>query len=235
MSMWKLGILLFVVTVIEAQQGAPRVDANALRNAGTAKDTLAGSWLTYGLTQGETRYSPLEQINAGNVGRLGLAWTYAAGAGGGNQEATPLVWNNTLYGITNWSVVFAVDARTGKELWRWDPEVNQAAVRPKICCGVVNRGIAIYEGMIFAPVDRRAAVGAQRADRQVGVGSARRVSAGSVHVDDGAAHREREGDHRRGGRRQSDARVLRRVRRGDGGSGVALLYGAGRSVEALRE
>jgi quinohemoprotein ethanol dehydrogenase len=43
------------------------------------------------------------------------------GAGGGNQEATPLMWNDTLYGITTWSVVFALDARTDKELWRWDP------------------------------------------------------------------------------------------------------------------
>ena len=57
-----------------------------------------------------------------------------------------------IYGITNWSVVFAVDARTGKERWRWDPEVNQTAVRPKICCGVVNRGLAIYQGKIIAPV-----------------------------------------------------------------------------------
>ena len=48
--------------------------------------------------------------------------------------------------------MFAVDARTGKEIWRWDPEVNQAAVRPEICCGVVNRGLAIYKGLIIAPV-----------------------------------------------------------------------------------
>ncbi len=74
------------------------------------------------------------------------------GAGGGNQEATPLVRNGVLYGITNWSVVFAVDARTGKERWRWDPEVNQAAVFPKICCGVVNRGLAIYQNLIIAPI-----------------------------------------------------------------------------------
>ena len=47
-------------------------------------------------------------------------------------------------------MVYALDARTGKELWRWDPEVNQTAVRPKICCGIVNRGIAIYNGMIIA-------------------------------------------------------------------------------------
>jgi quinohemoprotein ethanol dehydrogenase len=73
------------------------------------------------------------------------------GAGGGNQEGTPLVWNDTLYGITSWSVVFALDARTGRERWRWDPEINQPTVRPMICCGNVNRGIAIYNGLIIAP------------------------------------------------------------------------------------
>jgi quinohemoprotein ethanol dehydrogenase len=131
--------------------GAIRVDNEILKKAGTATDTLPGSWLSYGRTQGETRYSPLKQIDTSNAGRLGLAWSYALGAGGGNQEGTPLVWNNTLYGITTWSVVFAVDSRTGKELWRWDPEINQASVRPKICCGIVNRGIALYNGTIIAP------------------------------------------------------------------------------------
>ena len=48
------------------------------------------------------------------------------------------MWNNTLYGITTWSVVFALDAKTGKELWRWDPEINQTDVRRVICCGNVN-------------------------------------------------------------------------------------------------
>jgi quinohemoprotein ethanol dehydrogenase len=91
-------------------------------------------------------------LNASNVNRLGLAWTYVLGDGGSNQEATPLVWNNTIYGITTFSVVFAVDARTGKELWRWDPEVNQTALRPRACCGIVNRGLAISNGVLFAPV-----------------------------------------------------------------------------------
>jgi quinohemoprotein ethanol dehydrogenase len=111
-----------------------------------------GSWLSYGRTAAETRYSPLKEIDTSNVGRLGLAWSYVLGAGGGNQEATPLVWNNKLYGITNWSVVFALDAATGKELWRWDPEVNQTTVRPKLCCGIVNRGLALSNGTIFAPI-----------------------------------------------------------------------------------
>ncbi|PYS02640.1 MAG: PQQ-dependent dehydrogenase, methanol/ethanol family [Acidobacteria bacterium] len=139
---------LIFATWIAAGQQARRVDDLALRNAGRTGE----EWLTYGLTPGETRYSPLKQIDTTNVTRLGLAWSYDVGTGGGNQEATPLFWNGTLYGITNWSIVFAVDARTGKERWRWDPEVNQVTVRPKICCGIVNRGLAIYQGKIIAPV-----------------------------------------------------------------------------------
>ncbi|MBV8902264.1 MAG: PQQ-dependent dehydrogenase, methanol/ethanol family [Acidobacteriia bacterium] len=130
------------------------VDSKVLRNAGViGNDALPGSWLSYGRNQSETRFSTLKQINDTNAKRLGLAWTYVTGAGGGNQEGTPLVWNNTLYGITTWSVVYALDPKTGKELWRWDPEINQTAVRPKICCGVVNRGIALYNGTIIAALN----------------------------------------------------------------------------------
>src|SRR6202046_3212850 len=143
-----LPFLTVVTALMLMGQQALRVDDVVLKNAEKSGD----EWLTYGQNPGETRYSPLKQIEASNVGRLGLAWSYDIGQGGGNQEATPLVWNGTLYGITNWSVVFAVDARTGKERWRWDPEVNQTAVFPRICCGVVNRGLAIYENLILAPI-----------------------------------------------------------------------------------
>jgi quinohemoprotein ethanol dehydrogenase len=164
--LYKTAVLAVLITVVGlsavmfAQQNratntAANVGANVtndvLRRAGTATDPLSGEWLSYGRTQGETRYSTLKQIDTTNAKRLGLAWSYSMGAGGGNQEGTPLMWNNTLYGITSWSVVFALDARTGKELWRWDPEVNQTTVRPVICCGIVNRGIALYNGMIIAP------------------------------------------------------------------------------------
>ena len=144
---------IFPLSSTVAAQQARVVDANILKGAGTANDSMAGSWLTYGLTQGETRFSPLKQIDTSNVGKLGLSWSYELGAGGGNQEATPLVWNNTIYGITTWSVVFAVDARSGKQLWRWDPEVNQSTVRLKMCCGVLNRGLALASGLVFAPVN----------------------------------------------------------------------------------
>jgi quinohemoprotein ethanol dehydrogenase len=144
-----LGCALLLSGAVRAQQ-PDVVNATALKNAGTPNDKLSGSWLTYGKSQSEQRYSPLKQIDTSNVKRLGLAWSYAVGAGGGNQEGTPLVWNNTIYGITTWSVVFAVDGRTGKEIWRWDPEVNQTAMRA-MTGNVVNRGIAIYDGMILAP------------------------------------------------------------------------------------
>ena len=142
-----LPALLLAATLVSAQT-PHRIDDAALKNAGKS----GGEWLSYGLDQGESRYSPLTQINTSNVTQLHQAWSYDLGVGGGNQEGTPLVWNGTVFGITNWSVVFAVDARTGKERWRWDPQVNQTAVRAKICCGVVNRGIAIYQGKIIAPI-----------------------------------------------------------------------------------
>jgi PQQ-dependent dehydrogenase (methanol/ethanol family) len=128
-----------------------RVDDTLLRNA--AKSASDGDWISYGLTPGETRFSTLKQIDASNVTRLGLAWSYEVGDGGGDQEATPLVWNNTIFGVTNWSIAFAVDARTGKEKWRWDPEVNRPATGPRLCCGVVNRGIALYHDKIYLPVN----------------------------------------------------------------------------------
>jgi quinohemoprotein ethanol dehydrogenase len=130
---------------------ARRVDDAALKLA--AKSATDGDWLSYGLTPGETRHSPLTQLDASNVKRLGLVFSYIAGDGGGDQEATPLVWNGTIFGITNWSIVFAVDARTGKEKWRWDPEVNRKATGDKMCCGIVNRGLALYKGKIYLPAN----------------------------------------------------------------------------------
>src|SRR6266567_4331526 len=137
---------LVLATWVAAGQQTRRIDDAALKNAGKSGE----EWLSYGLSPGETRYSPLKQIDTTNVSRLGLNWLYEIGPGGGNQEGTLLMSNGTLYGITNGSIVYAGDARTGKEKWRWDPEVNHAAVQAKVCCGIVKRGIAIYEGDMMA-------------------------------------------------------------------------------------
>jgi glucose dehydrogenase len=146
----RLALTLIGSATLMCAQPPRVIDSTVLKNAGKASDQLSGSWLTYGKSQSEQRYSPLSQIDTSSVKRLGLAWSYVVGAGGGAQEATPLVWNNTIYGITTWSVVYALDARTGKEIWRWDPEVNQPYVR-SMTGNVVNRGIALYHGMIIAP------------------------------------------------------------------------------------
>jgi PQQ-dependent dehydrogenase (methanol/ethanol family) len=131
-------------------QSAKRVDDNALKDAAKNKE----EWISYNRDWAETRYSPLDQINASNVSRLGLAWSFdIPNVGDGTrQEGTPLISNGVIYSITPWSVVYAVNARTGKELWHSDPEVNQAVTRSRICCGVVNRGVALYEGKVIAPV-----------------------------------------------------------------------------------
>ena len=143
-----IGVIACGLLACLASAQTPVVDDAALRHAGAG----GAEWLTNGLDLAETRYSPLKHITTANVDRLRLGWAYELASSGGGQLATPLVWNGTIYGITNWSVVFAVDARTGKERWRWDPEVNQTAVRPKVCCGVVNRGMALYKNMIIAPI-----------------------------------------------------------------------------------
>ena len=131
-------------------------------------------WTRYGLTPGETRYSPLNQIDTSNVSRLGLELVLSMSAAAAETRKPRLCSaNNTLYSITNWSIVFAVDARTGKEKWRWDPEVNQDKTRPQICCGVVNRGLAMYQNLIIAPDHRRPPDRSQRGNRKARLGSPR--------------------------------------------------------------
>ncbi|HKS05563.1 MAG TPA: PQQ-dependent dehydrogenase, methanol/ethanol family [Gemmatimonadaceae bacterium] len=123
------------------------VDAAAIRSA--APD----EWLTYGRDYAETHYSPLAQITRDNVSKLKLAWSSAIDGTAGALEATPVVSNGVLYATSTWSVVFALDARTGTLKWRWDPQITQGGLPaggPTPCCGSVNRGVAIYQGKVYA-------------------------------------------------------------------------------------
>ncbi len=124
-------------------EGPEQVTDAALADA----DADLDDWLTYGRTYSEWRYSPLDQIDEGNVAKLGLAWTYATGTTRG-MEATPIVHDGVLYATGSWSIIFALDARTGRELWRFDPKVPGAA-GARACCDVVNRGVALYAGRVY--------------------------------------------------------------------------------------
>ena len=159
---------------LAAGQTARRVDDAALKNAGKTGE----EWLTYGHTPGETRYSTLRQIDTSNVSRLGLAWSHEIGAGGGGQEATPLVWNGTIYGITNWSIVFAMDARTGQGALALgsggEPDCGASQ-------GLLRRGesrAGDLSGHDHRAGDRRPTAGVERGNREGDLGSARGVSAG---------------------------------------------------------
>jgi quinohemoprotein ethanol dehydrogenase len=136
--------LLWIATFATAQ--SPRkIDAGALRKAAPE------DWLSYGRDQAETHFSPLKQIDATNIARLGLAFYADIDAPQGNIQATPIVANGTLYTSLAWGVIIAVDARTGQFKWRFDPEIPRTGEgRPNMCCGAVNRGVAIYNGKVFA-------------------------------------------------------------------------------------
>ncbi len=141
---WCLAVALGLAAgVVVAQQP---VDRAALL------DSPNEEWLTYGGDYSETHYSPLDQIDDSNVDRLGLAWEWEISGTAGNLEATPLVRDGVIYATGTWSYVFALDARTGEPLWRWDPGIVRSndAGGPSVCCGPVNRGLAMYGNKVYA-------------------------------------------------------------------------------------
>jgi quinohemoprotein ethanol dehydrogenase len=110
-------------------------------------DDEAGAWMSHGRTYSEQRYSPLAQINAENVSTLGLAWSYDLQTQRG-VEATSLVVDGVMYTTSAWSIVYALDARSGKLLWSFDPQVPKEKAK-HTCCDVVNRGVALWKGQLF--------------------------------------------------------------------------------------
>lgn len=135
----KFWIVLAVIGLVAAMLGA----AYLFLSADRAKD---GDWPLHGRTEDGQRFSPLDQIDKASVKRLGLAWSYDLGTEAG-QEATPIMVDGILYIASAYDVVHAVDARSGKALWSFDPEVKAAAARS--CCGPVSRGVAVEAGRVF--------------------------------------------------------------------------------------
>lgn len=105
------------------------------------------NWAMTGFSYDEQRHSPLTKINDDNVQDLGIAW-FADLPDARGQEATPVVVDGKMFISTAWSKVFAYDAKDGKPLWSFDPEVDKAR-GVKACCDVVNRGVAFWKGSLF--------------------------------------------------------------------------------------
>ena len=119
-----------------------------------ASDQDAGNWLMYGRTYDDHRFSPLKQIDEQSVSKLGLVWSRELNTTRG-LEATPLVEDGVIYTTGAWSVVDALDAKTGDVLWTYDPKVPRERAY-FICCDVVNRGAALYRGKVYvATLDGR--------------------------------------------------------------------------------
>jgi len=137
-------------TLSGPQKGSPaHLEAilTAIDDRALTSDNPDGDWITYGQTYREQRYSPLAKINRSNLDELGLAWHLELGDRRGIQ-ATPLAIDGILFFTATWSVVYAVDARTGSILWSFDPQVDRSKAAD-FCCGVVNRGLAAYRGALF--------------------------------------------------------------------------------------
>jgi quinohemoprotein ethanol dehydrogenase len=145
-----LAVLCAVGIASQRGKGPAAVDTKRIVNA----DQEPGNWMSVGRTYQEQRYSPLAQINENNVGQLGLAWYYDLNTQRG-IEGTPVVVDGVMYGTSAWTITFALDAKTGRELWRYDPKVPAEWSR-FVCCDVVSRGPAVYEGkVIIATLDGR--------------------------------------------------------------------------------
>src|SRR5687767_9018412 len=114
-----------------------------------------GQWMSHGRGYSEQRYSPLKQIDVNNVSQLGLAWYADLIERGGAYEGTPIVVDGRIFVTAPWSKVYAFDAKTGKPLWKYDPQVpGEWAVN--LCCGIVNRGAAVWQSnVIWGTLDGR--------------------------------------------------------------------------------
>ncbi|WP_261642745.1 glucose/quinate/shikimate family membrane-bound PQQ-dependent dehydrogenase [Erwinia mallotivora] len=148
--------LVLVVTVIalaysvfnDPQEINGSLSAPQAAEIGKSADGVAaGDWPAYGRTQGGTRYSPLSQINDKNVGQLQEAWTFRTGdmkrpsdPGEMTDEVTPIKIGDSLYLCTPHQILFALDAATGKEKWKFDPQLKTDPSFQHVTC----RGVSYH-------------------------------------------------------------------------------------------
>jgi alcohol dehydrogenase (cytochrome c) len=143
----KRTILSTLIMVAAAQAGAAVTDAMIANDANTPEDVL--SW---GMgTQGQ-RHSTLTDVNAKTIGRLVPVWSMSfGGEKQRGQESQPLVHNGKMFVTASYSRIFALDAKTGQKLWKYEHRLPEG-IMP--CCDVINRGAALYDNLvIFGTLD----------------------------------------------------------------------------------
>ena len=127
--------------------GAGLIDDNRLLKA----QADPGNWLSHGRDYSNLRFSPLKQINRANVKSLAPVWTFKSGVSS-TFQATPIVADGVMYLSLPFNHVVALDAKTGKERWRYQHKRRTE----KMCCGPANRGVAVAYGKVFiGTVDAR--------------------------------------------------------------------------------
>ena len=110
-------------------------------------DKDANNWLHYGKDYQGTRFSQLEQINTSNIKNLVPKWNLSFGVVGAQDSQTTVV-NGRLYVTSSGNKVFSVDGATGKILWKYERSLP-GDLGPKLCCEDVNRGVAVYQDMVY--------------------------------------------------------------------------------------
>ncbi|MBI3102366.1 MAG: PQQ-dependent methanol/ethanol family dehydrogenase [Burkholderiales bacterium] len=141
-------LVALAVASLVAHAATPPITDAMIENDAKAP----GSVLTWGMgTQGQ-RYSALAKINSKNIGHLVPAWTFSfGGEKQRGQEAQPLVYNGKMFVTASYSRIFALDAKTGTKLWKYEHRLPEG-IMP--CCDVVNRGAALYDNLvIFGTLD----------------------------------------------------------------------------------
>ena len=132
-------------SMVVAQQQAPPPALVTSQEILEGLPADGSRWLTFGGNYSNQRHSPLTQITPANVNRLVPQWTFQTGTLG-NFETTTLVRDNVLYATGPQNVAWALDARTGRQIWRYRRELPENLTA---CCGLVNRGFAMLGDKLF--------------------------------------------------------------------------------------
>ena len=143
--MLAVAALSIVVGSLVAQEAPPRLVSPQELLAGLPVD--GSRWLTFGGSYTNQRHSPLTQITPANVGRLAPQWVFQTDTAG-RFETTPLLRDNVLYVTGPLNVAWAIDARSGREIWRYRRELPDTGSLTA-CCGLVNKGFGVLGDRLF--------------------------------------------------------------------------------------